>query len=257
VDTAAIRPGIALAKSQMLSELVYRAVLQMLGQGSLRRGDTLRIDALARALGVSPTPVREALARLAVTGLVVHEARKGYRIAPPLTRSELKELMDARRVIEVGSIHHAARNGGAAFRDALGAALAAQRRAVEEFHAAPSTGRAERETLEWKILEADLNFHQVVFDGTRNRFLGVMADALCAQLHRVRQTAEQGMYDDAEALAEHQAIYDAVAAGDRDAAVQAMRVHMDGVERRSIADLDMAEAEGGPGRDAANRLATA
>jgi DNA-binding GntR family transcriptional regulator len=106
----------ALAQSQVLSERVYRAVLQMLAQGSLRRGAALRIGVLSKALAVSPTPVREALARLAASGLIAHEARKGYRIAPPLNAEQLKELMDARRLIEVGAIGHACRNGGRAFR---------------------------------------------------------------------------------------------------------------------------------------------
>ena len=99
---------------QVLSERVYRAVLQMLAQGSLRRGATLRIGVLSKALGVSPTPVREALARLAATGLIMHEARKGYRIAPSLNGEQIRQLMDARRLIEVAAIDHACRSGGQA-----------------------------------------------------------------------------------------------------------------------------------------------
>jgi DNA-binding GntR family transcriptional regulator len=124
----------------------------------------LRIGVLSKALAVSPTPVREALARLAAAGLIAHEARKGYRIAPPLTFEQLKELMDARRLIEVGAIGHACRNGGAAFRSDLAAALEAQSAAVEALNAANPADRAERVALEWRVLEADLRFHQVIFD---------------------------------------------------------------------------------------------
>ncbi len=235
----------ALAKSQVLSDRVYRAVLQMLGQGSLRRGATLRIDVLSKALGVSPTPVREALARLAATGLVVHEARKGYLIAPPLTRKQLRELMDARRLIEVGAISHACRDGGQSFRAELAAAVAVQKRAVNAFHSGSTAGRSDRIAREWDILEADLHFHQVIFDNTHNRFIRVMADALSAQLHRVRQSAEHGIYDDAQALAEHETILAAVVAGDASAAEKAMNDHMNLVEQRSEEDLARAEAENG------------
>jgi DNA-binding GntR family transcriptional regulator len=231
----------ALAQSQVLSERVYRAVLQMLAQGSLRRGAALRIGVLSKALAVSPTPVREALARLAAAGLIAHEARKGYRIAPPLTSDQLKELMDARRLIEVGAIGHACRNGGVAFRSDLAVALEAQSAAVDALNAANPADRAERVALEWRVLEADLRFHQVIFDHTRNQFIHVMADALRAQLYRVRQSAEQGLYDSAPALAEHRMILSAVATGDPATAESAMKRHIDLVESRSAADLVLAE----------------
>jgi DNA-binding GntR family transcriptional regulator len=238
-------PGIpVLAQSQVLSERVYRAVLQMLAQGSLRRGAVLRIGVLSKALAVSPTPVREALARLAASGLIAHEARKGYRIAPPLNAEQLRELMDARRLIEVGAIGHACRNGGSAFRSDLAAALEAQSEAVESLDAATSADRAGRVALEWRVLETDLRFHQVIFNHS-NQFIRVMADALRAQLYRVRQSAEQGVYDSTPALAEHRAILSAVAAEDPAAAEAAMRRHIDLVESRSAADLAFAEAERG------------
>jgi DNA-binding GntR family transcriptional regulator len=230
-----------LAQSQVLSERVYRAILQMLAQGSLRRGAALRIGVLSKALAVSPTPVREALARLAASGLIAHEARKGYRIAPPLTSEQLKELMDARRLIEIGAIGHACRNGGGAFRSDLAAALEAQNAAVETLNAAKPADRAERAAIEWRVLEADLRFHQVIFNHTHNQFIRVMADALRAQLYRVRQSAEQGLYDSAPALAEHRMILSAVATGDPAAAELAMKRHIDLVESRSAADLILAE----------------
>lgn len=235
----------ALAQSQVLSERVYRAILQMLAQGSFRRAGALRIGVLSKALAVSPTPVREALARLSASGLIVHEARKGYRIAPPLTSAQLRELMDARRLIEVAAIVHACRDGGSAFRSDLAAALEAQRAAAEGLDAAKPTDRAGRVALEWRVIEADLRFHQVIFDHTHNQFIRLMADALHAQLYRVRQSAEQGVHDSALALAEHRMILKAVATGDPAKAEQAMKRHMDLVESRSAADLALAEADRG------------
>jgi DNA-binding GntR family transcriptional regulator len=234
----------ALAQSQVLSERVYRAVLQMLAQGSLRRGAALRIGVLSKALAVSPTPVREALARLAASGLIAHEARKGYRIAPPLNAEQLKQLMDARRLIEVGAIGHACRNGGDAFRSDLAAALEAQSAAVDALNAAKPADRAGRVALEWRVIEADLRFHQVIFNHS-NLFIRVMADALRAQLYRVRQSAEQGVDDSMPALAEHRMILSAVTTGDPATAERAMKQHIDLVESRSAADLALAEADRG------------
>jgi len=243
LESESLRDVPVLAQAQVLSERVYRAILQMLAQGTLRRGASLRIGILSKALEVSPTPVREALARLAANGLIVHEPRRGYRIAPPLTSEQLEQLMDARRLIEIGAIEHACRNGGEAFRFDLATALAAQKAAVDALHSAKPADRAERVALEWRVIEADLRFHQVIFDHTHNQFIRMLADALCAQLYRVRQSAEQGVYDSTQALAEHRMILDAVAAGDPTTAERSMKDHMDLVEQRSAADLALAEVE--------------
>jgi DNA-binding GntR family transcriptional regulator len=227
-------PARPLAKSQGLSEHVYQALLQMLVQGFLKRGTVLRIDLLAKTLDVSPTPVREALARLATTGLVLHEPRKGYTIAPPIDSGQLAELMDARRLIEVAAIGRACEHGGKAFIDALEKALVAQRAAVVAYQ-----GQTEGhdDALAWRVMLADLQFHQIIFDNTGNRFIRVMSQALSAQLHRIRQSAQAGISDDRNALEEHEDIVAAVRSGDRSAAEQAMRKHMDNVEKRSELDL--------------------
>jgi DNA-binding FadR family transcriptional regulator len=73
-----------------------------------------------------------------------------------------------------------------------------------------------------------------------------MADSLNAQLHRVRQSAEQGLFDDAQALAEHKTILDAVLSGDVSAAKATMLHHMNLVEQRSAADLELARTGAAP-----------
>ncbi|MEE9910065.1 GntR family transcriptional regulator [Brucella intermedia] len=225
-----------LEKSEGLSERVYRALLQMLAQGNLKRGTVLRIDLLANALDVSPTPVREALARLAMTGLVLHESRKGYSIAPPMDEGQLRELIDARRLIEVAAIGRACENGGEIFVRELSKALDAQRLAVEAFN--QSEPSASRDALAWNLMEADLNFHQTIFRNTGNRFIPVMASALSAQLHRIRQSVQTGISDDLDALREHEAIMVAVKTRSRAAAEAAMNDHIDKIQKRSEMDLD-------------------
>ena len=79
---------------------MYEELLASLVDGRHEPGDALSIDGVARELEVSPTPVREALARLESTGLVTRIAMRGYRVAPTLSTEELAELMDARLAIE-------------------------------------------------------------------------------------------------------------------------------------------------------------
>ena len=75
-----------------LPDNVYELLVQELSWGDLAPGSPLSIDGLSRQLGVSPTPVREALARLEATGMVTREARRGYRVAPPMSDEEASYL---------------------------------------------------------------------------------------------------------------------------------------------------------------------
>jgi DNA-binding GntR family transcriptional regulator len=227
----------ALTDTHMLSEQVYRSILQLVTRGQLRRGSALRIEELSRILNVSPTPVREGLARLEATGLVVHLPRKGFRIAPPLTLDQLEHLMDARELLEVGAVGLASTAGGQAFVQDLETALAKQRAAVLRFHVNHDAANSSEDEA-WAVIDADLNFHHVVFEHTDNPFIGLMAGALNAQSHRVRQYAEKGVSDDLEALNEHDAILVAARSLDPLTVQEAMRSHIQQVRLRARADLD-------------------
>ncbi|MDR1426242.1 MAG: GntR family transcriptional regulator [Bifidobacteriaceae bacterium] len=218
---------------QGLSERVYQATLQILVQGNLASGQTLRIDELANALGVSPTPVREALAKLEATGLVERRPHRGYRVPAPLTPAQLRDLIDARILIEVASVVRASTVGGDSFRTDLEDALHNQDAAVEAYQLAKALGPSEVSSLSWSVIEADLRFHAVIFEHTRNSFYQLMADSLQGQLHRVRQSIENGISDALEALSEHRAIAEAVTSADPAAIARAMRRHLESVGDRS------------------------
>src|SRR5690242_17434650 len=97
----------AVVQRRALRDGVYDAVLEMLLAGQVSPGESLSIEGLARDVGVSPTPVREALGQLEHTGLVTRAALKGYRVAAPLTPERTGELIDARAVVEVAAIRRA------------------------------------------------------------------------------------------------------------------------------------------------------
>jgi DNA-binding GntR family transcriptional regulator len=237
-DTSAI-PALdaaALATPAMLSEQVYRAITRLVERGELRQGASLRIEELARRLNVSPTPVREGLARLSATGLVVHEPRRGFRVAPPLTDAQLHNLMDARELLEVGAARLAVDARDTGFAASLRGAVQAQQDAVDAFVAAARSGRP-GDPVTWAVIDADLAFHRVILSGTRNPFVVLMADALNGQAHRVRQSVEHGVSDAQEAVAEHHAIVDAVESGDRAAVEAAMRTHLRLVRTRASREI--------------------
>lgn len=216
-----------------LRDRVYDRVLDVLMGHDVEPGMRLSIDGLARTLGVSPTPVREALVQLERTGLVVREANKGYRVAPPLAGDQLEALFDTRLIIESGAVELAARGDVEALRERLGAALAEQAAVVREIATVGVASTSEE--LMARFFRSDWQFHQVLFDATHNPFLQEMSEVITTRVHRMRQIVEGGDDDTDRAVHEHQAIIDALAV-DPQQAVAAMRAHIEAVRERSRAD---------------------
>lgn len=190
--------------------------------GKWEAGTPLSIDGLASFLGVSPTPVREALARLEATGLVRREARRGYRVSPPMSRAQVIELVDARLVLETGSIQRAMRHQTQLVSDLL-MAYEAHEAAVHRL--AEANESSEREALA-QYFAADWSFHSAILKHCDNRYLALLVESLGFRAHRMRQTIGSGVTDAPDALEEHKEILDAVASGSTDAAVAAMSAHL-------------------------------
>jgi len=167
------------------------------------------------------------------TGLVTREANKGYRVAPPLGGEQLEALFDARLIVESGAVDLAARGDVEALRSRLDAALAVQAAVAEEI-AEVGVGEASEELMA-RFFRSDWDFHQVLFDATRNPFLEEMSDIITTRVHRMRQIVGGGDDDTERAVQEHRSILDALAVSPS-AAVSAMRVHIDNVRVRSRAD---------------------
>ncbi|PYY56476.1 GntR family transcriptional regulator [Curtobacterium sp. MCSS17_011] len=216
-----------------LRDRVYDRVLEVLMGHDVEPGMRLSIDGLARSLGVSPTPVREALVQLERTGLVTREANKGYRVSPPLAGDQLEALFDARLIVESGAVELAARGDVDGLRERLATALDEQAAVAAEV---ASVGAAHApEELMARFFRSDWQFHQLIFDATRNPFLEEMSDIITTRVHRMRQIVEGGGDDTDRAVQEHRAILEALAA-DPTSAVAAMRLHIDAVRLRSRAD---------------------
>src|SRR3954454_21526813 len=89
---AAVAPPIAAG----LAEHVYLLLKAEVINDQFAAGERIVIESVAIRLGVSPTPVREALARLAGEQLVSFRAFVGYSALPPLSVTELRDLFEAR-----------------------------------------------------------------------------------------------------------------------------------------------------------------
>ncbi|MBW4094471.1 MAG: GntR family transcriptional regulator [Acidobacteria bacterium] len=211
---------------QVLADHVHEAILESLMDGRLEPGAPISIDGTARDLDVSPTPVREALARLEHTGLVVRVALKGYRVAPVFSREDFAHLMDARLVIEPVLTRWTAQR-------MFPELLAELRKAITDLKTAPR-GPSFAEFRDY--FEADERFHRLIAENSGNPFMHDAYTALGGQVQRFRLFGGVGITDAEFAIAEHQAVFHALEQGDPAAAAAAMTDHVSKVRQRSIQD---------------------
>ena len=211
-----------------LADSVHASLLTWLMDGHAAPGESLSIDGLARELGVSPTPVREALVRIESTGLVERAALKGYRVARLLTDEEVHALVDARILLECRTAELAAARIGPQ-------ELAAVRATVEAMTVAP-TGPSFADYRAYHA--ADHEFHRLVSEAGGNPFLSAAFANLNGQVQRfrLRRSPMEGVTDADEAVREHTGVLRALEAGDAAAAREAMRRHLEEVRRRVLAD---------------------
>lgn len=227
-------PVVTPVQSTGLVDDVYEVILDMLLSGELPADSNLGIDGLARQLQVSPTPVREVLARLEHTGLVLREPRRGYRVAPRMSPRQMAELIDARHVLECGAIRRAVLRDPDGLSAALEEALAAHRAAAEAL--LESADMHDLAALH-RYFKTDWRFHQVILDHCGNRYIDRAVNGLSFSVHRMRQSVGAGGSDAGFAIAEHGAILEAVRTGDADEAERRMAEHL-----RRVADSSVVEA---------------
>lgn len=201
----------------------YAAIRDRITEGELRRGARIHQEDLAEELGVSRTPVREALRRLAAEGLVEMQTNRGARVAD-VSREDMRAAYEARLVIEPGAARLAARTPNAAAMAAMRDALDRQRRAI------PDTARS---------FDANRRFHLALVTGSGNGFLVQFAARLwVARIGEViyeRQTeSPERMGLDAD---EHEQILAAIVAGDGRRAERLTRRHVLDAMQRSAALL--------------------
>lgn len=188
----------------------YRRLLEDIRSGTLAPGARLRETELAERLGISRTPVREAIRQLETDGLVVHLPRQGATIRS-LDHAEVVELYEMRAVLEGTAARLAAR----AASDIELAELVALNAELEQ---AP-VGAAAR--------ELNRVFHRTLIDAARNRFLIKSMSALQKTLLILGPTTLADPDRAISAVAEHAAVLAALRARDGAGAETAMRAHVE------------------------------
>jgi DNA-binding GntR family transcriptional regulator len=209
-----------------LVDQVYERLMELLLGGTLQSGDPVSIDGTARYLGVSPTPVREALARLESTGNVVRVAMRGYRVPEMPDAKEIADIMDARLLIEPKLAELACSQGVDGWLDGL-------EEAIEEQERAPHTadGAAIRE-----YHRPDERFHRLIAEHADNAALLRAYDALGGHGQRFRLFIGVGVQDYAHAISEHRELLAALRRGYGPEVYRLMHSHISGVKERALAE---------------------
>ena len=193
----------------------YQHLIAQIRAGSLRPGDRLTETDLAMRLGISRTPVREAIRALEADGLVVHIPRVGASIRR-LGYSEVTELYEMRMVLE-----------GTAAR--LSARTASEVELAELD--AISHDMAEAQSDDLRLYELNRQFHRTLLNAARNRFL---IDAVAGLEKTMLILGPSTMEDSAraaEAQTEHEALLAALHDRDAEAAEALMRHHIRAAHR--------------------------
>lgn len=206
---------------------IHSALFDLLTTGHWPPGAHLSIDGLAREFAVSPTPVREAMVALEKTGLIKYRAKRGYVVAPPLKPKQIRELIDARLVLERAALSRALRKSWSELSHAL--------RKAYEAHCRATNFIRRSDTMDYKYVreyfEADIAFHHAFFKFADNEFLSNMNETLGAHAHRMRQTWASGreQFDFDETLHEHSQILTGIEERNHDGALAALELHLSNV----------------------------
>ncbi|HEY1135581.1 MAG TPA: GntR family transcriptional regulator [Nocardioides sp.] len=220
---------------QSKSDYAYTVIKGRILAEELAPGSVVSQERVAAELGVSTTPLREALKRLATEGLVLLGAHRDARVTE-LSAHEARSLYEVRAAV-----------------DPLAARLAAERResddvaAIEEAlgRLEPLTGRADMDHL-----VAHRAFHRAVYTASHNLPLVGVLEGLWDKADRYRQVGLRSTPDSAADVErvrrEHHALAAAVLDGDAEEAERVMRHHVaHSLGRRAIATLEAGDPAAG------------
>ncbi|PYF09545.1 GntR family transcriptional regulator [Rhodobacter viridis] len=187
----------------------YTLILEAIDAGLYRPGDRLVESELAERFGVSRTPVREAMQRLETQAMLARDGRS--LIVASLDHNQLAELYVVRAELE-----------------ALAARLAAKHAAPEEIRVLQDMIDSDRAQQDDPIAlsRANKRFHRQLHLASHNRYLVQQLDLVHRSMALLATTSLAAEGRGSMALDEHQAIVDAIGAGDAEAAASALRHHI-------------------------------
>lgn len=207
-----------------LRDVVFNTLRQGILTGALRPGERLMEIHLADRLGVSRTPIREAIRMLELEGLVTMVPRKGAEVSR-ISTQDLSDVLEVRRVL-----------------DSLATELACSRISEEDKELLKKTEADFENAIAGKdvtkIAQADVEFHNVILKASGNKRLIQMMNNLAERIYRYRLEYIKDEKNHARLQAEHIEIVKYVLAGDVENATRVAKIHIDNQEVNVLNQLE-------------------
>lgn len=199
-----------------LRDVVFNTLRKGILTGELKPGERLMEIHLANRLGVSRTPIREAIRKLELEGLVTMIPRRGAEVAN-ITEKNLKDVLEVRRALE-----------GLAIELACERISEEQKRILEE--RLLQVEKAVRTKDAGAIASADVAFHDTIVEATGNDRLIQLVSNLGEQMYRYRFEYIKDVSMHSQIISEHKIMLNCIISKDRENAAQIVKVHIDNQE---------------------------
>lgn len=200
-----------------LRDIVFKTLREAIITGDLKPGERLMEIKLANELGVSRTPVREAIRKLELEGLVIMTARKGAEVAP-INEKDLKEVLEIRKSLESLACELACKNVSEEDIIKMRVLNEAIEKAINE------------ENIE-EITKQDVDFHEAIYATTRNDRLVHMLHQLKEHIFRYRFEYIKDMKNKETIVEEHKKIIAAIEQNNPKAACKEIERHIEVQEK--------------------------
>lgn len=195
-----------------LRDVVFNTLRQAILRGELEPGERLMEIQLAQKLGVSRTPIREAIRKLELEGLVIMIPRKGAEVAH-ITEKDMKDVLEVRGTLEELAVTLACKN-------ITKEAIAELKMANKLFEAAIVS----KDVV--KIVDADVRFHDVIYTMTDNQRLIQIINNLREQLYRYRLEYVKDARSHSMLISEHNDIISRLEKSDEEGAKKVVSQHI-------------------------------
>ena len=196
-----------------LRDVVFQTLRQAILRGELKPGERLMEVRLAKKLGVSRTPIREALRMLELEGLVLMIPRRGAEVAE-ITEKSMRDVLEVRRALEVLAVSLSC--------DRIsGEQIEALKEAAEEFDRSLTLDDVTR------TAEADVHFHDIIYRSTDNQRLIQLLSNLGEQMYRYRVEYLKHREFHPQISREHKELISYLEAGQKGQAEEKIAVHID------------------------------
>ena len=195
-----------------LRDVVFNTLREAILKGELQPGERLMELQLASKLGVSRTPIREAIRMLEQEGLAVTMPRKGAEVAR-MTLKDMEDVLEVREALD----ELAARIACAKINDEQLENLKSIR---DEFKKSLDSGDVK------KIAEEDVRFHDAIYEATDNAKLIALTNNIREQMYRYRVEYLKDQNNYPILIAEHDAIVNALEQRDKEMVTAEMHTHV-------------------------------